>query len=404
MLRSLNVWGAIVLAMAANPVAAQAPGRVIVVTTTPVETAALPLTVEAIGAVQPIASVQIRTRVDAQIASVHVADGAAVTAGDILIKLDSRQVDAQMKQAQAQLERDAAALEQAERDVARYAQLVASKSATQVALDNAHTAVRAARAALAGDQAAIENLTVQVSYYTLRAPISGVIGTVGLKTGNVARANDNSAAGALLTINQIAPIYVAFSLPQRYLPDVRAAMNATQPAAAAPDQSPSGARVEAKPQGGARWIAGKVALIDNAIDPATGMLVARAVFENGDQALWPGQLCDLRVTLRVDDGLVVVPREAVQIGQKGHYVFVAEEGRAVLRPVRLDREQGGRGVIGEGLRPGETVVLSGANLLTNGAAIAPAKSGEPASAAKSGEPAAAVKPGASGAAVKPGAP
>ncbi len=335
-----------------------------VVTTAVSQTTQLPFVAEAIGSVQPIASVQIRTRVDAQIESIAVADGASVKAGDVLVKLDSRQVEAQLKQAQAQLDRDNATLQQNLRDVERFAQLVASKSATQVALDNARTAVLATKAAIAGDQAAIESLKVQLSYYTLRAPISGTVGAFALKAGNMARANDNSATGVFATINQIAPIYVAFSLPQRFLPDLRAAM------------AGAGARVAARPQGAQRWIEGKVALIDNTIDPATGMLVARATFANDDQALWPGQLCDLKVTLRVDDNLVVVPREAVQVGQKGNFVFVADGGRAVLRTVKVGREQDGRTVIADGLKPGETVIVGGANLLTDGAAIAVEKSAD----------------------------
>lgn len=349
------------LALAAALVApafAQGARPPAVVTTSQSETARLPFVVEAIGSVQPIASVQIRTRVDAQIESIAVPDGASVKAGEILVRLDSRQIEAQLKQAQAQLDRDKATLQQNERDVERFAQLVSTKSGTQVSLDNARTAVLSTKAAIAGDQAAIENLKVQLSYYTLRAPISGTVGAFSLKAGNMARAADNAATGVLATINQIAPIYVAFSIPQRFLSDLRVAMQK------------SGALVAVRPQGSQRWIDGKVALIDNTIDPATGMLVARATFPNEDQALWPGQLCDLKVTLRVDDNLVVVPREAVQVGQKGHFVFVVHDGKAVLRAVKVGREQDGRAVIAEGLKPGETVVVGGANLLTDGAAIA----------------------------------
>ena len=117
------------------------------------------------------------------------------------------------------------------------------------------------------------------------------------------------------------------------------------------------------------WIDGKIAVLDNAIDPATGMLVARAEFANADEALWPGQLCDLRIRLRMDNDLVTVPREAVQIGQKGNYVFVVEADVAKMRVVKTGREQSGRVVIQEGVKPGETVVVDGANLLKNDAAI-----------------------------------
>jgi RND family efflux transporter MFP subunit len=131
--------------------------------------------------------------------------------------------------------------------------------------------------------------------------------------------------------------------------------------------------VQAKPQGLDRWLDGKVAVLDNAIDPGTGMLVVRAEFANADEALWPGQLCDLHVKLRVDDNLVTVPREAVQVGQKGNYVFVVDGAVAKLRVVKVGREQNGLTVVEDGLKPGETVVVEGANLLKDGAAIAARK-------------------------------
>jgi membrane fusion protein, multidrug efflux system len=335
-----------------------APRRpAITVTTAPVQLSSLPYRVDTIGSVQPIASVQLRTRVDAQIDSIAVQDGATVKKGDVLVRLDSRQISAQLKQAQAQLARDQAQLEQNQRDVARFAELVEKRATPQINLDNAKTATLATKAAIAGDEAAIENLKVQLSYYTLVAPISGKVGTFSLKAGNMARAGDNTATGVLVTINQVSPIYVALSVPQRYLPDLRAAV------------AGGGAPARAKPQGLNRWIDGKVVVLDNAIDPATGMLIARAEFENKDEALWPGQLCDIQVTLRTDNDLVVVPREAVQIGQKGPYVFVVDGDKVHLRLVRIGREQDGRTVIDEGVKSGETVVVDGANLLTDGAQI-----------------------------------
>ena len=318
----------------------------------------LPYEIEAIGSVQAIASIQMRSRVDAQVESIAVPDGAAVRKGDVLVRLDSRQVIAQLKQAQAQLARDQAQLEQNQRDVSRYSELVEKKATPQLNLDNAKTAMAATKAQIAGDEAAIENLKVQLSYYTLTAPVSGTVGTFSLRPGNMVRANDNTQTGVLVTINQIQPIYVALSVPQRYLPDLRQAMKG------------AGAMVAARPQGLSRWIEGKVAVLDNTIDPATGMLVARAEFANTDEALWPGQLCDVKVRLRMDENLTTVPREAVQIGQMGTYVFVANGDKAALRVVRIGREQGGRTVILEGVKPGETLVVDGANLLRDGTDIA----------------------------------
>lgn len=358
----LAVAGAIALSnavVAKEAIAQEAPRRPpISVTTAQATTSSLPYEIDSIGSVQAIASIQMRSRVDAQVESIAVPDGATVKKGDVLVKLDSRQISAQLKQAQAQLARDQAQLEQNLRDVKRYTELVEKKATPQINLDNSKTATLATKAQIAGDEAAIESLKVQLSYYTILAPVSGKVGTFSLRAGNMVRANDNTPTGVLVTINQIAPIYVALSIPQRYLADLRAAMKG------------AGALVEARPQGSSNWIQGKVAVLDNTIDPATGMLVARGEFANRDEALWPGQLCDVRVRLRMDDNLTTVPREAVQVGQKGNYIFVANGDKAALRTVKIGREQGGRTIVLEGVKPGETIVVEGANLLRDGASIA----------------------------------
>ena len=245
----------------------------------------LPWKLDEIGTAQAIASVALRPHFDATVDKVLVADGAAVKAGETLIELDARQVRAQIDGAKAQLAKDQAALEQAQRDVTRYADLVARAATPQLNLDNARTAEASARAAILGDQAAIENLEVQLGWYTITAPISGRVGVVAIKQGNVAKASDNSAAGVFATINQISPIYVAFSVQQSLLPALREAMA-------------EGATVEATPQGSTRHAPGKLALVDNSVDPTTGTIVAHAIFDNADEILWPGQLCDLTLTLR----------------------------------------------------------------------------------------------------------
>jgi len=317
----------------------------------------LPFRIEAIGTVQPVATVALRSRVDAQIDKIFVNDGAAVKAGDQLIKLDSRQVEAQIKQAQANLARDQSALEQAQRDVARYADLVSKQAGTQLNLDNAKTAVASARAAILGDEAAIENLMVQLTWYSITAPISGRVGTISLKTGNIIRGGDNTATGTLAVINQTTPIYVGFSLPQRLLSDLRTSVAA------------GGAETIAIPQGMDTGAKGKVAVLDNAIDASTGTIMVRAIFENKDELLWPGQLCNVRVTLRTDPDVITIPREAVQVGQEGDFVFIVKDGIAHVRKVTVGRTQDGRDVITAGLEGTETVVVDGAALLVEGAKV-----------------------------------
>ena len=251
---------------------------------------------------------------------VEVADGAEVKAGDVMFVLDDRQAQAQLGMVQAQLAKDEAQLEQATRDVNRYTDLV-SRSATPVLnLDNAKTAAASSQAAILGDHASIDNMNVALGWYTITAPISGRVGVVNIKAGNIVKAGDNSSAGVLATINQISPIYVALSVSQKLLPALREAMA-------------NGVKVAATPQGSTKLAQGKLALIDNTVDPATGTIVIRAQFDNSDELLWPGQLCNLTLTLREEPNTVVVPREAIQISQNGNYVFTVKDGAAHVTPV-----------------------------------------------------------------------
>lgn len=317
----------------------------------------LPFVIETVGVAQPVATVALRSRVDSYVEEILVPDGAKVNAGDILVRLDDRQIVAQIKQAEAQLARNRTALEQAERDVRRFAELVAKNAGTQINLDNAKTAVAGARALIAGDLAQIENLKVQLSYYSIRTPISGRVGAFSAKAGNIIRSGDNSATGSLGTVVQISPIYVTFSLAQRLLPELRQSIA---------DKS---GYVEATPQGSSRAVRGRIALLDNAIDPATGTISIRAEFENADEFLWPGQLCNLRIVLRVDQNIVSIPRDATQSGQNGNFVFAIENGAAVVKPITVLRTQDGRDIIKSGLDGNETVVTDGALSLVNGTRV-----------------------------------
>ena len=310
--------------------------------------------VDAVGMAQPIATVSIKTRADAQIENIFVSDGAAVKQGDILVKLDSRQIEAQIKQTEATIDKDRAQLEGATRDVVRLTDLLARGSGTQLNLDNARTIESAAKATLAADQALLENQRVQLTWYTLTSPITGRVGTFAAKAGNIVRSGDNTATGILATIVQTAPIYVAFSVPQTTLANIREAI------------ARGDGEVVATPQGGTRSVTGKIAVLDNTIDSATGTIMLRAIFNNEGDVLWPGQLCNVRVTLRTDPDVVSVPRTATQSGQDGNFVYVVEDGKAKLRPVKVGRFQDGRDVITDGLKGGETIVSDGALLLVDG--------------------------------------
>jgi membrane fusion protein, multidrug efflux system len=314
----------------------------------------MPYRVEAIGTVQPVVSLAVRSRVDSQVEKVHFEDGATVKTGDILFALDSRSIDAQISQAEATIARDQAQLEKALRDVDRIQGLVDKNTVGAVQLADARTAADVLKATVAQNQAQLQNLRVLRTYYDIRSPATGRIGLAGVREGAVVRAA-NDAAVPLATVNQLSPIYVAFGLPERYIPDLRAAGDKVT--------------VEATLQSEVTVGGGKVAFIDNTVDPQTGTIMVRASFDNKDERLWPGTLASIRVTLRVDPDVVAVPAEAVQNGQAGTFVFVIENGVAKVRSVSVTRTQGGEAIIGRGLTGNETVVTDGQLSLRDGSRV-----------------------------------
>ena len=343
------------IAQTATP-AAQ-PERVVPVLLGEAKLGPLPMRFDTIGTVQPVSSVTLRPRVEGQITDVAFADGAVVHAGDVLVRLDQRSIEAQIRQAEATVARTTAQLEQAQRDVVRNEALAANEFASKVNLENSKTQVATFSAQLAADRAAIDSLKVQLSYYTISAPISGRVGVAGIRVGNIAKTGDGSVPFAI--INQISPIYVAFSVPQRFLPDIKSALG-----------DPS-AKVEAMFQGSNSVSVGKIAVIDNAVDTSSGTVTVRALFENANETLWPGSLCNVRVTLKVPDKVVSAPREAVQSGPKGSLVFVVNDGRAKLTPVKVGRTVDGQTEIIEGLAGGEKLVTDGQIQLVDGVKVEP---------------------------------
>jgi len=337
--------------------AAQAPRGPAAVT---VETAVavrkqMPVLLEGIGNVTTIASVAVRSRLDNEITGVHFADGAKVEKGDLLLTLDTRSIEAQMQQAQGNIARDRAQLEGAERDVRRYTDLVAKAATPIINLENAQTQAATFAGALKADQAALDSLKVQLSYCTIRAPISGRISQAAVKVGNFVRAAD---VAPIAVINQMAPLYVTFTIPQKSLPDVRHALAAET------------ANVDVIIPGEAQRAHGVVTMVENAVDMTTGMATIRATMPNEDELLWPGTLVTAQMTLRTEDA-VVVPAAAVQVSQSGTFVYVVKDRKAVVQPVKVARTIDNESVIGEGLQGGETVVTDGHLLLTDGATVTP---------------------------------
>lgn len=331
----------------------QAPVRTVPVEVTQAQKGRVPVRLDALGSVTPIASVAVKSRVDSEIIGVHFRDGAMVKQGDLLFTLDSRALEAQIKQVSGILEGAKAQLEQAERDVARYTELIAKNATTQVTLNNARTQVTIWRSSVNSNTGQLENLRIQLSYCTIRAPISGRASSAAVKVGNFVRQADTAP---LATINQISPIYVTFSIPQRELPDVREALLQET------------ATVQAVVAGENRRASGQVSVVENTVDPATGMVVIRATMPNTDEILWPGTLVTVELTLR-EETAVVVPSVAVQVSQAGTFVFVVKDGTAEVRPVKVARLVDGRSVISEGLEGGETVVTDGHLQLSNGTKV-----------------------------------
>jgi RND family efflux transporter MFP subunit len=313
----------------------------------------MPYRIEAPGSVQPVVSVPIRPRVDSMVEKVLFKDGAAVKEGDLLFKLDSRSIDAMIEQAAAVLKRDQASLVKAERDVERFSGLVAKGTTAKVTLDDAQTNADMLAATVKQDQANLDNLRTQRTYYDIQAPVTGRIGISSVRPGNVVRADSTSVP--LATVNQLSPIYVTFGVPERYIPDLRAAG--------------ANASVQATLQNGALVEGGHVAFIENSVDPQTGTILVRALFDNKDEKLWPGTLATVRVSLRVDKNMVTVPTEAVQNGQRGDFVFVVEDDKAQVREVVVQRTMDGASIITQGLQGGETVVTDGQLSLRNNAPI-----------------------------------
>ncbi|MEP6918444.1 MAG: efflux RND transporter periplasmic adaptor subunit [Acidobacteriota bacterium] len=345
---------------------------------------AVPLTIPAVGTAEPLATVQVRAQVTGQLSAIHFAEGQEITKGAPLFTLDSRPFDAALQQAQAILARDTAQSKNAQSQQSRYQDLFNRGLIPRDQYETQMATAGALEATLASDQAQIENARLNLAYTRILAPISGRTGSLGVHAGDLVRAND---AAPLVVINQVAPVYVTFSIPGRYLPDVRRAQ-AKRPlqleARIQPGDTP-GAPQNAPTMGGAiapssnndQPLApgtiietGAVSFIDNTVDPSTGTIKLKGTFANADHALWPGLFVQVTLTLSTDANATVVPAVAVQTSQSGQYVFIVKSDRTVeQRPVVVQRQQGEEMVIASGVAPGDEVVTDGHLRLTPGARV-----------------------------------
>ncbi|HUS24604.1 MAG TPA: efflux RND transporter periplasmic adaptor subunit [Candidatus Binatia bacterium] len=331
-------------------------GAPVPVTVAAAERRAVPVTIEAVGTVEPLASVAVKSRVDGQIVEVLVADGQDVTRNQKLLQIDARPFQIQLQEASANLARDQALVATAAAQEKRYRELQAQGYVSPDDYAGVKSKLDTAQAAVSSDQAAIDTARLQLDYAAIRAPISGRLGRIALQRGNLVKANDNAP---IVTINQVNPIYVAFAVPEQSLAAVREAMRRGALAA------------QARREGVAEPLSGRLTFVDNAVDTATGTIRLRATFDNPRGVLWPGQYVGVALGLGEDAAALVVPPQAVQTGPKGTYVFVVGgDQTAQPRPVRVARTTPDAAVIAEGLQPGESVVTDGQSRLAAGTRVA----------------------------------
>jgi multidrug efflux system membrane fusion protein len=310
----------------------------------------MPVQLEAVGSVEAFSTVSIRTQVTGTITEVHFKEGQDVKQGDLLFTIDTRPFEAALKQAEANLARDAAVLANAREQARRYAELVKKQYVSQEQYDQVKTNADALEGSVDADKAAVENAKVQLSYCRIYSPVTGRTGGLLVNEGNLVRTND---ATALVTINQVSPIYVTFAVPEQNLPEIKRRL--------------AGGKLQVQavsPQGEDAAEQGELTFIDNTVDRTTGTIKLKGTFANGNRRLWPGQFVKAALKLNDHTDAIVVPSEAVQTGQNGQHVFVLKDGSAVdVRPVVISRSLNGESVVEKGLQPGEQVVTDGQFLL-----------------------------------------
>jgi membrane fusion protein, multidrug efflux system len=309
-----------------------------------------------VAAVEPYATVAVKARVDGQIVRVGFSEGQDVTAGQLLFQIDPRPFQVQVKQADANLLRDRAHLDYARSDKKRQEDLIKGSYVSREAYAQAVSNLEAAQATVSADEAALESARLELEFCTIRSPISGRTGKILIQEGNLVKANDTNP---LVVINQISPIYVSFSVPERRLGEITRRM-----ASGAPSVDAIIGDSAAAPH------AGKLSFIDNAVDATTGTIRLKATFANDQRLLWPGQFVTAVLTLGEQSDAILVPTQAVQNGPNGAYVFVvAADGTVAVRAVSVGEDAGLDTIIESGLVAGERVVVSGQLRLKPGSKV-----------------------------------
>jgi len=323
-----------------------------------------------VGHVMPYSTVTIRPQIGGVISQVHFQEGQEVKKGDLLFTIDPRPMQAALDAARAALARDQAQLENAKIQFDREQKLFDQKLVSQDEFDTSKAGLDALIGTVAADHAAITNADLNLEFTGIRAPFDGRTGSLQFHEGNVVKAPDDT----LLTINQIHPIYVAFAVPEQYLPEIKREMREKTLKVMATFQN-----MDAPPQG-------ELTFIDNAVDTTTGTIQLKATFSNEDSTLWPGQFVQVALTLSDLTNVVVVPSQAVQTGQNSQFVYVVKPDQtAEERPVTIGITYQGETVVQSGLQAGETVVTDGQLRLEPGVKVSIKSAIQPAAPTNSTE-------------------
>jgi membrane fusion protein, multidrug efflux system len=317
---------------------------------------AIPIQIRAVGNGEPFATVSVKSQVTGVLMQAHFKEGQNVKKGQMLFTIDPRPFEAAVKQADANLARDVAQLQNAREQARRYAELLKKQYVSQEQYDQIRTNADALESVVEADKAAVENAKVQLSYCYIYSPIDGQVGSLLVNEGNLVRVNDGTP---LVVINQLSPINVTFSVPEQHLADIKRHM------------ATGTLKVDARfPSDEGRPEQGNLAFVDNTVDRQTGTIKLKAEFKNSARRLWPGQFINVAVTLSTQSDAVVVPSEAVQVGPDGQQVFIVKEDKRVeMRLVTVGQTQEGEAVIVKGLAAGEMVVREGQFLLGPGSQV-----------------------------------